>query len=101
MIEIKAKATLDKADPDGAEIDIENRTEGAAIEVMHESLAIVRAVSATLRKHNPLMHLMFVKEVVRDGSVLFGEDPEPDREETAEKALAELMSKAIIRKGVN
>lgn len=99
MIEIKVKATIDSPNIEMAEIDIKNETQGSAIEVMHESLAIVRAVSATLRKHNPVAHLMFVHGVVSDKSILFGEDPDLDDEKAAEKALAELMSEAIIQRG--
>lgn len=103
MIEIKAKAVVDRANSDEADIDIENTTDGATIEVMHESVAIVQSLSETLKKHNPIAHLLFVKEVVGDPEILFGKDFDSDERKyiskMAEKALADMMSKSIIRKG--
>lgn len=106
MIEIKVKAVVDRANLNGAEIDIENNTDGATIEVMHESLAIIQSLSDTLKKNNPIAHLLFVKEVVGDPEILFGKDFDPNERkdalgEMAEKTLADMMSKAIIQKGVN
>lgn len=102
MIEVKAKVVVDGANLDKAEIDIENNTNGAAIEVMHESVAIVQSLSDTLKKHNPMAHLLFVKEVVGDPEVLFGKDFDSDERKDiskmAEKALADMMSKAIIQR---
>lgn len=102
MIEIKVKAVVDRAHPNGADIDLENKTDGATIEVMHESVAIVQSLSETLKKHNPIAHMLFVKEVVGDPEILFGKDFAPDEREDisemAEKALADMMSKAIIQR---
>lgn len=96
MIEIKVKAEVGKTNPEAAKIDIENNTKGSSIEVMHESLAVVRAVSETLKKHDPLAHLLFVRQLVDDKTILLGEGFVGHREETANKILADIMSEAII-----
>lgn len=97
MINIKVTAKVDKNNINGADINISNETDGTLIEIMHESLAVVRSVSGCLRKHDKWGHMMFLKALADDHSILLGEEEEPDEDEQKEESvLAKMMSKAII-----
>lgn len=97
MIEIKAKV-IDFVDDDGANIEIENHIEGNGEALMHESLAIIRALMSSLKQETPFLHLAIIKELAADPSILRGEEQTSEKEEFA-KMMAEMMSKHVIGKG--
>lgn len=106
MIEIKVKAEILNEEGSEAGISISHTTEGTARELLHESLAVVRAVAGTLRKSDPFLLVMFLEALRSDHSILLGvdeedEDEDKNTDEDAKSFLAELMSKAIIGKGEN
>ena len=98
MINIKVTAEVDKNNINGADINISNETDGTLIEIMHESLAVVRSVSSCLRRNNKWGYMMFLKALADDHSILLGEEEESDEDEQKEESiLAKIMSKSIIR----
>lgn len=97
MIEIKAKV-IDFVDDDGANIEIENHMEGKGEELMHESIAIIRALMLSLKQETPLLHLAIIRELAADPTILRGENQVNEHEEFA-KMMSEMMSKSIIGKG--
>lgn len=103
MIKIEVTAKLLNEEGSEAGINISNETKGTAEEILHESLAAVHSVTSVLRRNDPFILAMFLKALKDDTAILLGEEiPREDSKRTSkEKLLADLMSDAIIREGVN
>lgn len=99
MIEIKAKVlSIDENEDMGASIDLETEMEGRGIELMHETLAIIRTLMRDIRNESPVLHLVLIREIAHNPDILLGRD-EGDRDTDFGMKMANLMSKSIIGKG--
>lgn len=94
MIEVKA-TTVEQDGEKG--VQIEAQTEGGGLEIVNETLFIIKALMGNLKREAPLLHLMAVKTIADNRDILCGDEAE-DKERAA-KAMSEIMSKAIIREG--
>ena len=94
MIEVKA-TTVEKDGEKG--VQIEAQTEGSGLEIVNETLFIIKSLMGNLKRESPLLHLMAVKTIADNRDILCGDEAE-DKERAA-KAMSEIMSKAIIREG--
>lgn len=94
MIEVKA-TTVEMDGEKG--VQIEAHTEGNGLEIVNETLLIIKALMGDLKREEPLLHLMAVKSIADNRDILCGDETE-DKERAA-KAMSEIMSKAIIREG--
>lgn len=94
MIEVKA-ATVEENGEKG--VRVEAQTEGSGLEIVNETLILIKALMGNLKKEAPLLHLMAVKSIADNRDILCGDEVE-DKERAA-KAMSEIMSKAIIREG--
>lgn len=94
MIEVKATTV----EVDGEKgVQIEAQTEGNGLEIVNETLLIIKALMGDLKREAPLLHLMAIKTIADNRDILCGDEAE-DKERAA-KAMSEIMSKAIIREG--
>lgn len=94
MIEVKATTV----EVDGEKgVQIEAQTEGNGLEIVNETLFIIKALMGNFKREEPLLHLMAVKTIADNRDILCGDKAED--EERAAKAMSEMMSKAIIREG--
>lgn len=94
MIEVKA-TTVEMDGEKG--VQIEAQTEGNGLEIVNETLILIKALMNDLKQKEPLLHLMAVKTIADNRDILCGDEAE-DKERAA-KAMSEIMSKAIIREG--
>ncbi len=93
---IQVKATTVEVDGEKG-VQIEAQTEGNGLEIVNETLFIIKALMGNLKREEPLLHLMAVASIADNKDILCGDETE-DKERAA-KAMSELMSKAIIREG--
>ena len=99
MIEMKAKVLEFKGD-NGAELQLEGHMEGSGGELIHEGLAIIRALMKDFKGENPMLHMAIIREIAANPNILLGEDDEEKSEhERFAKMMAEMTSKGIIGKG--
>lgn len=94
---MKANVLEFKGD-DGADIEIESHMEGTGRELMHEAVAIIRAIMQSLKDDSPMLHMVVIRELAADPTILRGENQVNEHEEFA-KMMSEMMSKSIIGKG--
>ena len=92
MIEVKA-TTVETNGEKG--VQIEAQTEGNGLEIVNETLFIIKALMGNLKKEAPLYHLMAIKTIADHRDILCGDEESGDKE----KAMSEVMSRAIIREG--
>ena len=99
MIEMKAKVLEFKGD-DGAELEIEGHMEGNGGELVHEGLAIIRALMKDFKAESPMLHTAIIRELAANPNILRGEDDEDESEhERFAKMMAEMTSRGILGKG--
>lgn len=94
MIEVKA-TTVEQDGEKG--VQIEAQTEGGGLEIVNETLFIIKALMGNLKREAPHLHLMAIMAIAGNKDILCGDKAED--EERAAKAMSEMMSKAIIREG--
>lgn len=93
MIEVKA-TTVEQDGEKG--VQIEAQTEGTGIEITNETLFIIKALMGNLKSESPILHLAVIRAIAENKEILLGDG---DDDIKAEKAMSELMSKAIIKEG--
>lgn len=94
MIEIKA-TTTEKNGEQG--VQIESQVTGTGLEIVNETLLIIKALMDALKDNDPLLHLAALETIADNRDILCGDKAED--EERVAKAMSEMMSKAIIREG--
>lgn len=72
MIDIKAKAGVKDGKKKGVAVSC--HSQGEALYVMEESIAIIRTIMENLKKANETMHLMVLEEIYENPGILTGED---------------------------
>lgn len=72
MIDIKAKAGVKDGKKKGVAVSC--RSQGEALIIMEESIAIIRTIMENLKKANETMHLMVLEEIYENPGILTGED---------------------------
>lgn len=92
MIEVKA-TTVEKDGEKG--VQIEAQTVGDGLEIVNETLLIIKALMGNLKKEAPHLHLIAIKAIADHREVLCGDGAED--EERAAKAMSEMMSKGILK----
>ncbi len=98
MIEIKAESVT----KDGERgVQLTCSLEGTGREIVNEALISIRAIIAGVRNEDEALYAMMMLTILHDKSVLRGEMDGDERKDEAALGLADLMSKAIIKKGVN
>lgn len=100
MIEVKATTTADHR----TKVDV--KVDADLIEYGAEALAIIHSLMGALKRDDIRLHAAVLKAMAEDHSILFGDDDSTLLGEYEEKgdealALAEAMSKSIVKKGVN
>ena len=92
MIEVKA-TTVEQ--DEGKGVQIEAQTEGSGLEIVNETLSIIKALMGNLKREAPLFHLMALKTIADNRDILCGDEAEGG--ERAAKVMSELMSKGILK----
>lgn len=95
MIEIKANTE------EGHGIGVEINVNASAIEYGSEALAIINSLMGALKKDDLKLHQAVLGAIADEPKILLGENISDSVSTRAESELANLMSKAIIKKGVN
>ena len=72
MIEIKAKAGVKDGKKKGVAISC--HSQGEALIIVEESIAIIRAIMENLKIANETLHLMVLEEIYENPGILTGED---------------------------
>lgn len=72
MIDIKAKAGVKDGKKKGVAVSC--HSQGEALIIMEESIAIIRTIMENLKKANETMHLMVLEEIYENPGILTGED---------------------------
>lgn len=94
MIEIKA-TTFNHS----TEIDV--KIDADLLEYGAEALAIVHSLMGALKRDNEVLHAAVVKAIADEPKILLGEDISVKSEPDVGATLAKMMSKNILKKGVN
>lgn len=77
--------------------DVTVSMEGLAIEIANETLSAIQALMSDLKKNGKMIHLLVVKEIADDPSILLGEDYESDKAKDFER----LVATTKFREGLN
>lgn len=72
MIDIKAKAGVKDGKKKGVAVSC--HSQGEALIIMEESIAIIRTIMENLKKANETIHLMVLEEIYENPGILTGED---------------------------
>lgn len=108
MIEVKATATVSMGShgESTADVDVKTNINGTGAEIIHETVAMIRSLMGQLADQSPVIHTAILDIIANDSSILLGKknaeafDDFRNMSEN-EKMLANLMSKAIVKEGVN
>ena len=92
---IEAKATSDDK-RGGCEVSISMKGNGH--ELVEEALALIQGVLGSLKDEDAFLHLLAIQAIAEHREILLGKD---EREERTGVRLAEMMSRHILKKGVN
>lgn len=91
MIEIKA-TTVEQDGEKG--VQIESQVEGSGLEIVNETLLIIKALMDGLKDSDPMLHIAALETIADNKEILFG-----GKDGHEEKTMSEIMSKAIIKEG--
>lgn len=91
MIEIKA-TTTEKNGEQG--VQIESQVTGTGLEIVNETLLIIKALMDALKDNDPLLHLAALETIATNKDILSG-----SKDSNEEKVMSDLMSKGIIKEG--
>ena len=99
MIEVKASTENHRT-----EVDV--KVDAPSIEYGAEVLAIIHSLMGSLKRDDIRLHTAVLKAMAEDHSILFGDDDgtllgEYEEKDDKALALAEAMSRCILKKGVN
>lgn len=72
MIDIKAKAGVKDGKKKGVAVSC--HSEGEALYIMEESIAIIRTIMENLKQADETLHLMVLEEIYENPGILTGED---------------------------
>ena len=72
MIDIKAKAGVKEGKKKGVAVSC--HSQGEALIIMEESIAIIRTIMENLKKANETLHLMVLEEIYENPGILTCED---------------------------
>lgn len=72
MIDIKAKAGVKEGKKKGVAVSC--HSQGEALIIMEESIAIIRTIMENLKKANETLHLMVLEEIYENPGILTGKD---------------------------
>lgn len=90
MIEVKAKTTNHRT-----EVDV--MVDADLIEYGAEVLAIIHSLMGAVKNDDARLHAAVIKAMTDDPNILLGED----ESEKAKSELAQMMSKGILKGGMN
>lgn len=96
MIEVKATAEILSDDGDEANVGVKCEFNGTGNELIHEAIGVIRTVCGHLKETSPVLHAMLIQQIAKDSTVLLGKEDDRVKAE-----LASLMSRNVIKKGVN
>lgn len=96
MIRVKATAEILSDDGGEANVGVECEFNGTGDELVHEAIAVIRSVCGHLKEQSIVLHAMLVQQIASDSSILLGKEDDRVKAE-----LASLMSRNVIKKGVN
>lgn len=88
MIRVEAKAEA-KGKKEGTALSVE--MEGTGLQIVTETLCIVRALMRDIKDQDALLHAVCIHMIVKDPSILTGNDDEDD-EETLHEHMAKELS---------
>lgn len=91
MIEIKAE-TVEKNGEQGVQIN--SQVTGSRLEIVNETLLIIKALMEGLKDNDPILHLAALETIAANRDILRG-----GKDSNEEKVMSELMSKAIVKDG--
>lgn len=81
----------------GDHTDVSVSMEGIAIEIANETVSAIEALMSDLKKNGAMIHLLVVKAIADDPTILLGEDAELDKASEFER----LIATAKFREGLN
>lgn len=87
MIKVEAKAETN-GKKEGTALSVE--MEGTGLQIVNETLSIVRALMHDIKDQDALLHAMCLHMIVKDPSILTGNDDEDDEEALHEHMAMEL-----------
>lgn len=91
MIEVKAE-TIEKNGEQGVQIN--SQVTGTGLEILNETLLIIKALMDSLKDNDPILHLAALETIAANKDILQG-----SKDSNEEKVMSDLMSKGIIREG--
>lgn len=91
MIEVKATTSADRR----TEVDLKVNAE--LVEYGAEVLAIIQSLMGAVKNDDIRLHAAVIKAIADDPNILLGED----ESEKAKVGLAQMMSKGILKGGMN
>lgn len=72
MIDIKAKAEVKVGKKQGVAVSC--HSEGEALYIMEESIAVIRTIMENLKQADKTLHLIVLEEILKNPGILTGED---------------------------
>ena len=72
MIDIKAKAGVKDGKKTGVAVSC--HSEGEALYIMEESIAVIRTIMENLKQADKTLHLIVLEEIYKNPGILTGED---------------------------
>lgn len=91
MIEVKAE-TIEKNGEQGVQIN--SQVTGTGLEILNETLLIIKALMDSLKDNDPILHLAALETIAANKDILQG-----SKDSNEEKVMSDLMSKGIIKEG--
>lgn len=102
MIDLKVNVESMDNKTGEAEVKVSLGMGGTGEELVHEAVSAIRSLMNHLKEQDILLHMVVLRQIENDPSILFGTGFEEDFDEGKAKVeLAAHMSKNIIKKGVN
>lgn len=96
MIEVRATAELLSDEGNKANVEVRCEFNGTGDELVHEAISVIKSVCGHLKEQSPVLHFMLIQQIAKDKTILFGKEDDRVKAE-----LASLMSRNVIKKGVN
>ena len=84
-----------EAQVNGDHTDVSVAMEGKGIDIVNEAISVIQAVMGDLKKNEEPLHLVAIKAIADDPSILLGGD------EAQVERFEKLMATAKFREGVN
>lgn len=92
MVKVEARANNERK---GCNVSIS--MEGNGKDLIEETLAVIQGVMSSLKEESSMLHMLAIRAIGDEPTILFGEDKESDRAKDFERFVAT----AKFREGVN